>query len=575
MFVFHSDRGTDVPAKTRFSLLHPVVLCVSALVVCVFASHPILNMGMDDDWSYIWCARLTAATGHILYNGYAEPMLGWQLYLGALFIKLFGFSFTAVRASILLVAAGSVALMQRLFLRFGITAWNSTVATLTIALSPIFLFLSFSFMSDIAGFFCLLLCLYGCVRAVEADKAVTAFGWLAFAALSNVLGGTARQIAWLGVLVIVPSAAWLMRRRRGALLTAAGLWGVSAALIFACMRWFGRQPYSIAERVMPFDIATLSAQASTLIRTFLAFCLIVSPILIAFLVRYPAANLRARRQAFAVASLFLVATLYLLLRSQPVFWLAPFLNAHGGLLGEPPPPLPPALRFALTVITFAGIVAFLLCLINVSSLRNIGSAPTRTLSGKAIVTLLGPFTLVYLGLIVTRHDIYERYLLPLLFVLLVPVLRLYQRKIASQLPGTSLFLVLLMAVLGVATMHDLFAGHRARLTAAALVHASGVPVDQIRAGYESDGWTQLESVGYINDARIHHPPGAYHPWTPPPDLPAQCIFPFSSEVPAIVPRYSLSLSPTTDCSTPSQFPAVPYTAWLPPHQRAIYIEKQR
>lgn len=178
-------------ARVKSFILHPIVLCTFALVICVVVSHPALNMGMDDDWSYIWCARLVANTGHIVYNGFAEPMLGWQLYLGALFIKLFGFSFTAVRASILLVAIGVIALTQRLFVRFGITAWNSAIATLTIALSPVFLFLSFSYMLDMAGLFCIMLCLYGCVRAIQADTAKATMGWLAFAALSNILGGTA------------------------------------------------------------------------------------------------------------------------------------------------------------------------------------------------------------------------------------------------------------------------------------------------------------------------------------------------------------------------------------------------
>ena len=35
--------------------------------------------------------------------------------------------------------------------------------------------------------------------------------WLCIAVLVNVAGGTVRQIAWLGALVMVPSTAWLLR----------------------------------------------------------------------------------------------------------------------------------------------------------------------------------------------------------------------------------------------------------------------------------------------------------------------------------------------------------------------------
>jgi hypothetical protein len=64
-----------------------------ALLFCVLVARPFVSMGVIDDWSYIWTARVLANTGHLTYNGWATAMLGWQVYLGALFIKLFGFSY--------------------------------------------------------------------------------------------------------------------------------------------------------------------------------------------------------------------------------------------------------------------------------------------------------------------------------------------------------------------------------------------------------------------------------------------------------------------------------------------------
>ena len=61
-------------------------------------------MGISDDGPYILMAQTLASTGRIVYNGWAAAMIGWQLYIGAAFIKLFGFSFTAVRMSTLLVS---------------------------------------------------------------------------------------------------------------------------------------------------------------------------------------------------------------------------------------------------------------------------------------------------------------------------------------------------------------------------------------------------------------------------------------------------------------------------------------
>jgi hypothetical protein len=563
-----------VSTRIRTVLCHPALLCTTALVLCVLATHPVLNMGMDDDWSYAWCSHTLANTGHVVYNGFVEPMLGWQLYFGALFIKLFGFSFTALRISTLLVAIAAVILTQQIFVRFGVTQRNSIIATLTIALSPIFLLLSFSFMSDIGGYFSLVLCLYACVRAAQTDDDRAALGWLVFAAASNVITGTARQTGWLGALILVPCAAWLMRKRPGALLTGALLWIGSVVTIVACMHWFNSQPYSISSGQLTsthHDASALVGIARALVQSSLALGLLLSPVLVGFFVRYPFGNPIARRRAIIFGGLFLLAVLALALRHKAGDLLAPYLAVHGALLGIEPPAYPLALRVVLTILMFTTLIAFLLCVLSARNLPDVAAKPAPELSRQAMATLLGPAILGYVAFLVTREIVFERYLLPLLFLTLIPILRFYQQKISLQLPSASMLLVLFMALFGVTVMHDLFAGHRARLQAASELQNAGVPRTQFRAGVEYDGWTQLEATGYINDRRIHNPVGAYHPWAPPAGVSRVCVFSFSSDVPSIVAHYNLSLTPQTPCGTLARFAVVPYTTWMPPQQRAIYI----
>jgi hypothetical protein len=54
-------------------------------------------MGCVDAWSYIKTAQIFVSTGHFVYNNWSTATLGWQVPLGALGIKLLGFSFTAAR----------------------------------------------------------------------------------------------------------------------------------------------------------------------------------------------------------------------------------------------------------------------------------------------------------------------------------------------------------------------------------------------------------------------------------------------------------------------------------------------
>ena len=95
------------------------LLCGVAVVVAICAARPYAEMGFIDDWSYIKTAFEYARTGHFVYNGWATAMLGWQIPWGALFLKLFGYSFTAARLSMLPVDLLSVWLFYSILMRFG------------------------------------------------------------------------------------------------------------------------------------------------------------------------------------------------------------------------------------------------------------------------------------------------------------------------------------------------------------------------------------------------------------------------------------------------------------------------
>jgi hypothetical protein len=552
-------------SKIRQIAIHPAMLCAIAVGICVLFSEPRLEMGFDDDFSYIWTARAMADTGHFVYNGWATAMLGWQIYLGALFIKLFGFSFTVVRASILLVGMATAALLQRTFVRIGVNEWNATLATLTLTVSPLFLPLTFGFMTDVPGLFAIIICLYGCLRAVQADSDRAAVHWLIVAALSNAIGGTARQIAWLGVLVLVPSAAWVMRRRRGALTAAIILWIMSVVFIAGCMYWFKRQPYAISEPLF-VGIHYKSHQ-------YQAILLFSLPILIAFVARFPVRERWARIQAGSVI-LAVVAVAGLCAAIWPTefhsisqFLLAPFSDGEvstkgleiGGFPGDRPDVLSMSVRIVLTVLTFTAFVAFLLSLVNAFRLEKRPDVESRgQISNQTLLTILGPFTAGYLVLLVTRAAVFERYFLPLLFVFLVFLLRFYQARIASRLPALTILFVILFGAYGVVTLHDLLAADRAGLQAAESLRAAGIPRTEIRAGFQYDAWTQIEQTGYLLPKK---------PWHAPP----QCVSWWVKYTPSIHGRYQLSYNPS--CFPESEFAPVDYTTWLAPHHQRIYILK--
>ncbi len=532
-------------------------------------------MGFDDDFSYIWTARVMANTGRIVYNGWATAMLGWQIYWGALFIKLFGFSFAAMRASILFVAMATAALLQRLLVRLGINEWNSILATLTMVTSPIFLPFALSFMSDVPGLFSIVVCLYGCVRSVQAKSDKSAIAWLIFAASTNMISGTVRQIAWLGVIVMVPSTAWAIRQRKGVLATGLILWVASLVFIAGCMHWFKNQPYSLSE--------PLIAGLNIFTYKYLGFLLFSLPLLMAYLIRSPFKEkwMRVQGGAALIATVALAAAVVVSTHHMPKNLMAPFsdegvsvkgIDTHA-IAGVRPDVFPFSLRVLLTLLIVGASLAFLICVINQSRLPDKdGPAINARISSQVLWTILGPFSMAYIALLVTRGILYDRYFFPLLLVFIICLVRFYQSKIAFNLPLSSAALVIVFAVFSVLTVHDCFAAGRARLAAAAELRAAGISRGEIRGGFEYDGWTQLEAYGYINDPRLRLPVGAFHKF-PQGWWPAGVVW-FDPIMPAVQPKYQLSYSLLpgfVEC----RFPAAEYETWLPYRRQKILILCQK
>jgi len=206
------------------------------------------------------------------------------------------------------------------------------------------------------------------------------------------------------------------------------------------------------------------------------------------------------------------------------------------------------------------------------SRKSEGSTGLRILSGRELAFFLAPFTIVYFALILPRGavgEVTERYLLPLLVVVLITVLRLFQQKVAARLPAFSLVCVLLVAAYSVAAMHDLYAVERARLAAANEIRAAGFARTSFYGGMAYDGWTQIDSWGYVTAPKINLPPGPQP--TPSWKMTSwPCGNWFAGESPAIQPRFAVSYDQGA-CQGPSRFAPVPYRTWLPPYTGSVYI----
>lgn len=534
-------------------------------------------MGIIDDTSYARTAQLLAETGHIIYNGWGAVILGWQLYWGALFIKLFGFSFNATRFSTLPVAMASLFLSQRSMVRCGLTEWNATLATLTLALSPLFLSLTFSYMSDIGGYFVLALCFYVCLRALQAEAEAHACWWIVFAAISNGTGGTVRQTSWLGLLVIIPSTLWLLRGRRKVL-----FWGVVSvtigfAMMIAAMHWYKQQPGALPEPLwrIPLTKVRIRATVQYLARLLFDAPLFLLPILLLFL---PKVEWRDRKSllTFLAAGTAICALLFGVQHNVTV-WLEPtagnFVSREGILGATPingnrPVLLTTGIRAVLTALVIAGVSAFVTVLRSRSAPQDEPAEPVLSWSSLKVLAL--PFSAVYIALMIPRagvNMIFDRYLLPLLFLALLAMARVYQERIARQLPRYTTLLLAVVAIYSIGVTHDAFAMLRARLDAARQLQARGVPDKEIDAGWEFNTWTVLNGAGVLVPFGGDIPPAPAYPGL-------ACPPPFPGNILGLDPKYTLSYDPN-DCGGQVGIPPVHYREWFGPRNVNVYIVSSR
>ncbi len=567
------------------------LLCGLAAVLAVLASYPVLDSGFCDDWSYARTCLDLLRTGHLIYNGWATAMLGWQAYWGALIIKLFGFSFLTLRFSTLPFAAGCAIMLFSICRRLGLNDRNAILCALTVVLSPVFVPLAASFMTDVPGLFWLLLCLYGCVRALAVSSAGSSIVWLALASAVSVLGGTGRQTTWLGALVMVPSVAWLLRHRKGIWQSALALWLSSFLVILLCTMWYRRQPYSVPETLAGFHlgpamILTLGHNMTMLVFTTILFCL---PVLVGYL---PLLRTVPKTQLAALLCGLAVLIYLGLGRGLNVFapWMMGVVTptvVDGDLdgLGSNPTVLTMPVRIIVTVflaIVFYAFLHFVADRARSGRARTVLTHCTDThdIGWRSLLWLLGPFALAYLALLVPRAGskgvlgvtIFDRYAIPLLPVVLILALRLYQGSVQPAAPGFAFLTLAVFSVFAVAYTHDYFAGERARLSAASALMAAGVPRTAIQASAEFGGWTELQLSGRINDPRILIPKNAYHPTSG--GMTGACWFWFADHTPSVDPKYFVVASPMS-CLAPSTFPPVSYRAWLPPFQRQMSVQTRR
>jgi hypothetical protein len=473
-----------------------IALAGLVLPLVIARHYGALGAARGDDWSYLVTLFRWVDTGRLEFNNWVSMSLLGQLLLAAPVAAAKGHAIAIVQAETTVLGLGGLVALALLGRRLGLSWAVVTFGVVTFAVSPLWLILSTTFMTDVPAFAVstvgLLLATIALQRRpIRMPLLITGFAVAVYAI-------SIRQYAIVPVLAIVLAGAIALRadpdRRRTVAFVVAVV--VGAAAIVAFLAWW----YSVpdAKALAPSfptgrDLRTTVIKGAGFLR--LAGFLLLPVICWRGPVRALRAAWRASRGLTAVvvvgAVLWQAVTATRYLSSQ---FVGNYMIRDGALSiavlpGRRPDLMPRALWDLLVLLGSLGAVVLLAAAIP-TVVALVDRVRRRDLAGIDPVTSLLGLTVVGFGAayalaMITGVQVYDRYALPALAVLILVLLRQAPTdRDPLRMIGTGLALGLLAVVgLNAAVDSASFDGGRWRL-AQRVVDAGGWQPKQVNGGFE-------------------------------------------------------------------------------------------
>ncbi|MBI5564947.1 MAG: glycosyltransferase family 39 protein, partial [Chloroflexi bacterium] len=459
------------------------------------------DIPLNDDWAYAQSVRHLLTTSELHVSEWAAPSLIPQIYLGALFAHLAGgFSFVALRWSTLVCAVISCLALYDLLRQLGLRHAEGTLGVLLLLVNPIFINLTYTFMSDVFFLALLLVSLTCYARGFQRRSN----SWLLMGGGFAALAYLERQIGLL--LPVGAGLAWILYERRWAWRPML-LMGVAPALaVIGHQTWLAviGEPWAVEVIGAGSTVAFITTPVSWIIMlirivwsaTYLG--IFTLPALVAWFVSRR--SLSSTRQQTTVFSAWLIAlgmplAVFVVTNQTGFPQLADIINHAGlGAITLPGTKTVPALDewfWGLTLIApFAGAAQATFWTQAVfrwrQERRSLGAALIVVSTGVLLMTVVFAF-------------FFDRYLLVLVPCAAYLVLRRTTLNRAGWLAAAAVSAALMGYI--VIGMSDYRAWTTARWDAAEQLVAQGIAPENIDGGVEWVGWHEFEAVLPIARAR--------------------------------------------------------------------------
>ncbi len=228
-------------APSRFLRLAPPLTLCGAWIAMALVINPEGDFPLNDDWAFGLPVEVFVREGNIYFNYNQAMTLIGQVLWGTLFCLPAGFSFTALRISTLALGLVGVLSLYALLLRAGARRSLAFAGAAILAVNPIYLGLSYTFMTDVPFLATFAAGLLFVVHGLDRNRTAPLLAGLALAWVSMFIRQLGLAI-FLG-LALASLIKWGLGRRWLLLgLLPVAFAGLSLAAYSAALRAMGRLP---------------------------------------------------------------------------------------------------------------------------------------------------------------------------------------------------------------------------------------------------------------------------------------------------------------------------------------------
>lgn len=461
-------------------------------LLLILIINPVGDFPLNDDWCYGKSVKTLQEEGFLKLYNWGEMTLVGQVYWGFLFTKIFGFSFTVLRWSTLVLGFASIVGIYELYKLANIPRWVMLVGVLLCMMNPIFLSLSFSFMTDIP-FYCLTVwTFYFFAKALKTER------WksIIWAIFFCYLAFTIRQLAWVFPVVFLITMLFSKKMKRENIVKA--VVPLVALIIFSLIFSYimdvnnlSQERYNskfnlLIDNILNIDKSIIINSVLYLCRSMSYLGLLLAPIHLIYFNRYKFKMYSIAAIAWTIlVMIFLLKTGKILPSLDNIlidFGVGPTtLVDHSWNFTTGPEPRAPQLFWQ--IVTLLGVFSSVVMLFQVRRLllavfKKTKISPLVILSFVFFVVYLTPFLIV---------GVYDRYLLPLFpisIVLLGTNSSLLPKKVYKYITHGFVGLISLFSICAV---HDHLAWNRVRWGVLNELTET-MPKEQIAGGVEYLTW---------------------------------------------------------------------------------------